>query len=58
LHKGTIVVADNIKFPGAPDYQAYMDTEEGRTWRTQAHETLVEYQSLIKDRVLVSEYIG
>src|SRR5688500_1019648 len=58
LHKGSIVVADNIKFPGAPEYQAYMDAEEGRTWRTQAHETHVEYQSVIKDRVLVSEYIG
>lgn len=58
LHKGSIVVADNIKFPGAPDYQAYMDAEEGRTWRTQAHETHVEYQSLIKDRVLVSTYLG
>ena len=58
LHKGSIVVADNIKFPGAPEYQAYMDAEEGRTWRTQAHETHVEYQSLIKDRVLVSEYLG
>lgn len=58
LHKGSIVVADNIKFPGAPEYQAYMDAEEGRTWRTQTHETHVEYQSVIKDRVLVSEYLG
>lgn len=58
LHKGTVVVADNIKFPGAPGYQEYMNAEEGRTWRTQAHETHVEYQSVIKDRVLVSEYLG
>lgn len=58
LSKGAIVVADNIRFPGVPDYQAYMDAEEGRIWHTQAHDTLVEYQTLIKDRVLVSEYIG
>ena len=57
LHTGSIVVADNIKFPGAPDYQTYMDAEEGRTWRTQAFDTHVEYQSMIKDRVLVSEYL-
>ena len=58
LHKGSVVVADNMKFPGAPDYQAYMDAEEGKTWRTQAHETHVEYQSVMKDVVLESEYLG
>ncbi len=58
LRKGAIVVADNIKFPGVPDYQDYMNAEQGRTWNTQAHDTHVEYQTLIKDRVLVSEYIG
>lgn len=58
LRKGAIVVADNVRFPGAPDYQYYMDKEEGSTWRTVAHETHIEYQTLIKDRMLVSEYIG
>ena len=57
LRPGAVVVADNIKFPGAPEYRAYMNAEEGRRWRTTEHETHVEYQSVIKDLVLVSEYL-
>jgi catechol O-methyltransferase len=54
LHPGSVVVADNVRFPGAPEYRAYMESEEGKTWRTRAHETHVEYQSLIPDVVLES----
>lgn len=58
LHPGTVVVADNVRFPGAPEYRAYMSREEGRTWRTVEHDAHVEYQSLLKDLVLESEYLG
>ncbi len=58
LRPGAIVVADNVKMPGAPDYRDYMRAEEGRLWRTTEHETHVEYQSLLKDLVLESEYVG
>jgi catechol O-methyltransferase len=58
LHPGTLVVADNIKVPGAPDYRDYMAKAEGRSWRTVEHHTHVEYQSLLKDLVLESEYLG
>jgi catechol O-methyltransferase len=58
LHPGSIVVADNLRWPGAPDYREFMRTEEGRSWRTTEHETHVEYQSLLKDVVLESEYLG
>ena len=58
LRAGSIVVADNIKFPGAPDYRAFMAEQEGLTWRTVEHETHVEYQSLLKDLLLESEYLG
>jgi len=58
LRHGAIVVADNVKFPGAPEYRAYMTEHEGRTWRTAEHRTHVEYQSLLKDLVLESEYLG
>jgi catechol O-methyltransferase len=58
LHPGSIVLADNIKFPGAPEYRAYMQAEEGKSWRTTEHDTHVEYQSLLKDLVLESEYLG
>ena len=58
LHPGSIVVADNCAFPGAPKYRAYLRAAEGKTWRTIEHDTHVEYQSLIKDLVLESEYLG
>ena len=58
LHPGSVVVADNVKFPGAPKYRAYMEAAEGKTWRTIEHDTHVEYQSLLKDLVLESEYLG
>jgi catechol O-methyltransferase len=58
LHAGSVVVADNVKVPGAPKYRAYMKEHEGRDWRTIEHETHVEYQSMIGDLVLESEYLG
>ena len=58
LHPGSLAVADNIKFPGAPGYREHMTAHEGQDWRTTEHETHVEYQSLIKDLVLESEYLG
>jgi catechol O-methyltransferase len=54
LHPGSVVVADNVGFPGAPDYKAYMDGEEGKLWHTKAHKTHVEYQKVIPDLVLES----
>jgi catechol O-methyltransferase len=35
-----------------------MRAREGQEWRTVEHETHVEYQTLMKDLVLESEYIG
>jgi catechol O-methyltransferase len=58
LHPGTVVVADNVRVPGAPAFRAFMSREEGRTWRTVEHEAHLEYQSLIKDLVLESDYLG
>jgi catechol O-methyltransferase len=58
LHPGSIVVADNVKFPGAPEYRAYMRARQGTAWDTIEHRTHVEYQSLIRDLVLESEYLG
>ena len=56
LRPGAVVVADNVKFPGVPGYREYMREHEGREWRTTEHEAHVEYQTLIKDLVLESEY--
>ncbi len=58
LHPGSVVVADNVGFPGAPAYRAYMTAEEGKRWQTRTHETHVEYQSVIKDLVLESTLLA
>jgi catechol O-methyltransferase len=57
LRPGALVVADNVKFPGVPGYREHMRDREGREWRTIEHETHVEYQTLIKDLVVESEYL-
>jgi catechol O-methyltransferase len=58
LHTGSIVVADNIRVPGARKYRAYMREQQGKLWDTVEHKTHVEYQTLIGDLVLESEYLG
>lgn len=58
LHRGSIVVADNIKAPGAPEYHAYMKQQEGKLWHSKEHKSHVEYQSIITDIVLESDYLG
>ena len=58
LHPGSIVVADNVGFPGSPKYRAYMGEQQGRLWQTLEHKAHVEYQTLMPDLVLESEYLG
>jgi catechol O-methyltransferase len=58
LRPGAVVVADNVKVPGAPEYHAFMKANEGALFRTREHSTHVEYQTLIKDIVLESEFLG
>jgi catechol O-methyltransferase len=58
LAEDAVAVADNIKFPGAPDYFAYMQENEGKSWRTTRHDTHLEYQKFFKDIVLVSQRIN
>ena len=58
LHKGSIAVADNVRIPGAPRYRKYMREQQNKLWRTVEHKTHVEYQTLIPDLVLESEYLG
>ena len=58
LHPGSVAVADNVKFPGAPKYRAYMREAEGRQWRSVEHQAHAEYQTLLRDIVLESDYLG
>ena len=52
------MVADNILVPGAPAYRAHMRHNDGTLWHTTEHRTHAEYQSVIKDLVLESDYLG
>ena len=58
LHPGSVVGADNILVPGAPAYRAHMRHNDGTLWHTTEHRTHAEYQSVIKDLVLESDYLG
>lgn len=58
LRRGGVVVADNVKVPGAPAYRAYMRDQEGKLWHTLEHPTHVEYQKTLPDLVLESDYLG
>ncbi len=58
LHRGSIVMADNVGFPGSPEYRSFMREQQDNRWRTVEHRTHVEYQTLIPDLVLESEYLG
>ncbi|OBI77783.1 O-methyltransferase [Mycobacterium sp. E740] len=58
LHRGSIVVADNVKVPGAPKYREYMRQQQGKLFDTVEHDTHAEYQTLLADLMLESEYLG
>lgn len=58
LRRGAIVIADNVGFPGSPKYRAYMREEQDSHWHTVEHRTHVEYQTLVPDLVLESDYLG
>jgi hypothetical protein len=53
LRPCAVVVADNVKVPGAAEYHAFMKANEGKRFHTGEHSAHVEYQTLLKDIVLV-----
>jgi catechol O-methyltransferase len=58
LHRGSIVVADNVRVPGSPKYRTYMRAQQGTKWDTVEHKTHLEYQTLVPDLMLESTYLG
>lgn len=58
LHPGSIVVADNVRVPGSPKYREYMRQQQGKLWQTTEHKAHLEYQTLVSDLVLESQYVG
>jgi len=57
LHRGSIVVADNILIPGSPKYRGFMKEQQGKLFDTVEHKTHGEYQTLAPDIVLESELL-
>lgn len=51
-------VADNVRVPGSPKYREYMHLQQGKRFKTVAHKAHLEYQTLLSDLVLESEYLG
>ena len=55
---GSVIVADNIILPGAPDYLEYVQALEGKVYRTVLHEGKSEYggrgRNSTRDAVAVS----
>jgi len=58
LRRGAIVVADNVGYPGSPKYRRYMRDHQGTSWDTIEHKAHLEYQTLVPDLVLESQYLG
>jgi catechol O-methyltransferase len=58
FHPGSIAMADNVKVPGAPQYREYMRQQQGTSWNTVEHKAHVEYQTLLTDLMLESDYLG
>jgi catechol O-methyltransferase len=54
LHPGSIVVADNVRIPGAPAYREYMRQQQGKQFETIEHNTHGEYQTVVRDLLLES----
>lgn len=54
LRRGSIVVADNVIFPGAPDYLRYIRANP--RFVSHMHSSTLEYTPSVVDAVAVSEY--
>ena len=53
LRRGTVIVADNVLTPGAPDFRAHLQ-EHAERYDTVEHRTLLEYTEDTEDIVTVS----
>lgn len=52
IQSGTMIVADNVIDPGAPDYLEYI--QNNPNYDSQLHETTLEYRNDIRDGVEIS----
>ena len=58
MHPGSVAVADNVKLPGAPQYRDDMKEAEGGQRHSVERSTHAEYQTLLKEIVMESDYLG
>ena len=56
IRKGSVIVADNVVTPGAPEYRKWILNRED--FETEIHNTKLEYTRHTRDEVLVSIYLG
>lgn len=56
FREGSVIVADNVLVPGAPEYKAWITKQSN--FRTEVHSTFLEYSKSIRDEVLVSTFLG
>ncbi|UJR22143.1 hypothetical protein I4U23_025207 [Adineta vaga] len=52
IRSGTMIVADNVIAPGAPDYLKYL--QNNRNYKTKTYESVVEYTNDMVDGVEIS----
>ena len=50
---GSIIIADNVLYPGSPEYKTYVTTNQDK-YETVIHETTVEYTKNLADQVLIT----
>ncbi|XP_024522756.1 catechol O-methyltransferase-like [Selaginella moellendorffii] len=55
---GSVVFADNLGFPGSPQFWNYLHRGEGQELETEYHQTKVEYLDWINDTVAISTVRG
>ena len=55
VKSGTVLIADNVVTPGAPDYLAYV--KESNRYESVLYHSQLEYSPSIPDAVLVSKTI-
>jgi len=54
-HGSSLIVADNVIAPGAPEYRKWMMAN--LNFETKVHDTLLEYTHTTRDEVLVSKFL-
>jgi catechol O-methyltransferase len=58
LAPGCLIIADNVLFPGAPEYKAWMTEQEGLLFENRTVATCVEYRPDLPDELFVSKFVG